>query len=64
VASKLALALTYFIPLPLFTFAVQKLLSFPPAAAHTTASFVKSPHGVHQALHMARDEMREITTDA
>ena len=39
-------------------------MSFPADAAYVTASFVKSPHGVRQALHMARDEMREITTDA
>lgn len=38
-------------------------MAFPPDAAHVTASFVKSPHGVRQALHMARDEMREITID-
>ncbi|KAK7189965.1 hypothetical protein PSPO01_03686 [Paraphaeosphaeria sporulosa] len=63
IASALAHALTFLLPLPLLTFLIQKFLSFPPDAANTTASFVKSPHGVHQALHMARDEMREITED-
>lgn len=38
-------------------------MSFPGDASHTTASFIKSPHGVQQALHMARDEMFQIDTD-
>ncbi|KAL1608191.1 hypothetical protein SLS60_003130 [Paraconiothyrium brasiliense] len=63
VASLLAKALTFLIPLSVFTFLVRAVMAFPPDAAHVTASFVKSPHGVRQALHMARDEMREITID-
>ncbi|KAF9734168.1 hypothetical protein PMIN06_010427 [Paraphaeosphaeria minitans] len=63
IAATLAHALTFLLPLSLASRLIQRLLSFPPNAAHTTASFVKSPHGVHQALHMARDEMREITED-
>lgn len=55
--------LTIFLPLPLLTSLIQKFMHFPPSGAHTTASFVRSPSGVHQALHMARDEMREITHD-
>ena len=62
-ASLLAKALTFLIPLSLFTLLIQKVMSFPADAAHVTASFVKSPHGVRQALHMARDEMSEITVD-
>lgn len=61
--SILAKALTFFIPLSFLTFLIQKFMSFPADAAHITASFVKSSHGVRQALHMARDEMREITAD-
>ena len=38
-------------------------MRFPPSAAHVTASFLKSRHGVRQALYMANDEMRTITTD-
>lgn len=38
-------------------------MGFPADAAHVTASFVKSANGVQQALHMARDEMLQITTD-
>lgn len=63
IASTLAHILTLLLPLPLLALLIRTLLSFPPSAAHTTASFIKSPHGVHQALHMARDEMREITED-
>ncbi|KAK5151111.1 hypothetical protein LTS14_009607 [Recurvomyces mirabilis] len=32
-------------------------------AATTTAKFLHSPHGVQQALHLAADEMRSVTTD-
>ncbi|KAF3395747.1 Uncharacterized protein F1880_006710 [Penicillium rolfsii] len=35
----------------------------PPHALDTTISFLKSPGGVRQALHMAADEMRTITSD-
>jgi hypothetical protein len=51
------------IPLALLTKLVTFFTGFPDDAAHTTASFIKSPHGVHQALHMARDEMFQIDTD-
>lgn len=39
-------------------------MNFPTDAAHVTASFVKSRHGVHQALHMAHDEMHTITANS
>lgn len=51
------------LPLSLLTKLIASIMSFPQDAAHTTASFVKSPHGVLQALHMARDEMFQIDTD-
>lgn len=50
-------------PLALLSKLITALMGFPSDAAHTTASFVKSPHGVHQAIHMARDEMFQIDTD-
>jgi hypothetical protein len=50
-------------PLALLSKLVAAIMGFPEDAAHTTASFVKSPHGVQQALHMARDEMFQIDTD-
>ncbi|KAF2680598.1 hypothetical protein K458DRAFT_311304 [Lentithecium fluviatile CBS 122367] len=63
-AAIAARILTYPLPLPLLTPFLTKLLSFPRPAARITAAFIKSPHGVHQALHMARDEMLQITEDA
>lgn len=55
--------LTLLIPISLLATLIKSLLGFPDDAAHTTASFIKSPHGVQQALHMARDEMFQIDTD-
>lgn len=52
-----------FLPLALLTRLVAAVTGFPADASHTTASFLKSPFGVHQALHMARDEMFQIDTD-
>ncbi|KAK5107260.1 hypothetical protein LTR62_001576 [Meristemomyces frigidus] len=34
-----------------------------PASAKTTAQFLHSPNGVHQALFLAADEMRSVTSD-
>ncbi|KAJ4302800.1 hypothetical protein N0V90_001691 [Kalmusia sp. IMI 367209] len=62
-ASVIAKALTFFVPISAFSFLVRSIMSFPPDAARVTAAFVKSPHGIHQALHMARDEMLQITDD-
>lgn len=42
---------------------IGKFMSFPEDASQITASFVKSPYGIQQALHMARDEMFQIDTD-
>ena len=55
--------MTLLIPISLLATLIKALLGFPDDAARTTASFVKSPHGVQQALHMARDEMFQIDTD-
>jgi hypothetical protein len=54
---------TMLIPLALLVKVVTAIMGFPEDAAHTTASFIKSPHGVAQALTMARDEMFQIDTD-
>jgi hypothetical protein len=54
---------TFFIPLSFLAALVKWLLAFPADAARTTAAFIKSPIGVQQALHMARDEMFQIDTD-
>ncbi|KAI4645316.1 uncharacterized protein J4E79_010853 [Alternaria viburni] len=55
--------LTMFLPISLLTTLIAKFMDFPTDAAQTTAAFVKSPHGIHEALHMARDEMFQIDTD-
>jgi len=62
-ASVVANILTLLIPISLLATLIKSFLGFPDDAAHTTASFIKSPHGVQQALHMARDEMFQIDTD-
>lgn len=51
------------LPTSLLATLVSKFMDFPADAANTTASFIKSPHGIQQALHMARDEMFQIDTD-
>lgn len=61
--SALAGFLTLFLPISFIAMLIKSFLGFPDDAAHTTASFVKSPHGIQQALHMARDEMFQIDTD-
>jgi hypothetical protein len=43
--------------------AVRLVTGMSPAAALVTAKFLKSPMGVHQALHMAKDEMEMVKED-
>lgn len=42
---------------------VGLITGMPPGPAKVTAEFVKSPHGVIQALHMAKDELAQLTHD-
>ncbi|CAO2649391.1 Nn.00g067760.m01.CDS01 [Neocucurbitaria sp. VM-36] len=63
VASILVSFLTFLLPVSLIATLVAKVMGFPGDAAQTTASFIKSPFGIQQALHMARDEMFQIDTD-
>lgn len=63
-AHFLAHALTFFFPTLILTELLALILAQPPDAARTTAEFLKSPHGVRQALHMATDELQTITHDA
>lgn len=63
IASLAAKALTIFIPTSFLASLIRSLLSFPHSAANVTSAFIKSPHGVLQALHMARDEVLQITSD-
>lgn len=55
--------LTLLLPVSFIAMLIKSFMGFPDDAAHTTASFVKSPYGIQQALHMARDEMFQIDTD-
>jgi pimeloyl-ACP methyl ester carboxylesterase len=64
ISSFLAFILTYLIPTSFLTLLIATVLRFPSSAAKVTASFIKSPHGVYQALHLARDEMLQITSDS
>ncbi|KAG9247233.1 hypothetical protein BJ878DRAFT_493576 [Calycina marina] len=59
------LAKTAFWPLStgVLQWLVGKVLGMPEDAAKTTTRFLRSNMGVWQALHMARDEMKEITVD-
>ncbi|KAF1953189.1 hypothetical protein CC80DRAFT_494808 [Byssothecium circinans] len=62
-ASLAAKTLTFALPTSFLTSLIRTVLRFPRDAADVTASFINSPHGVEQALHMARDEMLQITSD-
>lgn len=57
----LAKALTAVLPERVLMKLVKMITKFPDYAAKATASFVKSPIGVRQALHLAKDEMQTIT---
>ncbi|KAI9841491.1 MAG: hypothetical protein M1837_000652 [Sclerophora amabilis] len=63
IAGTLVRVLVYLIPPFVFYLFVRVILRFPPHAALTTAKFIKSPLGVQQALHLAKDEMEQITED-
>lgn len=50
-------------PLAAVTWLVQLITRMPANGANVTAQFLKSPHGVRQALHMAKDELAQLTHD-
>ena len=52
-----------YLPLVLVFWLVQLITRLPDEAALVTTAFLRSRHGVRQALHMAGDEMREIKHD-
>ena len=49
------------LPTSLFHNLVKMITKFPEYAAQPTTSFIRSPMGVRQALHLAKDEMDTIT---
>ncbi|KAJ5089143.1 hypothetical protein N7532_007827 [Penicillium argentinense] len=64
VVSIFARVLTLILPDAILKSVIRLVMKNPPPhALDTTFTFLKSPGGVRQALHMAADEMRTITTD-
>ncbi|CAG7926717.1 unnamed protein product [Penicillium olsonii] len=64
VVSLFARLLTFLLPLSVLRSVVRVVMNGPPThALDTTCLFLKSRGGVRQALHMAADEMRTITSD-
>ncbi|CAI7667411.1 unnamed protein product [Penicillium viridicatum] len=64
VVSFFARLLTFLLPVSLLRSVVRLVMSDPPVhALDATCAFLKSRGGVRQALHMAADEMRIITSD-
>jgi len=59
----IARSLSSLVPAEIFYKLVKLVTGFPDYAARTTVSFIKSPMGVRQALHLAKDEMHTITDD-
>lgn len=50
-------------PISLVTWLVHLITRMPDEGAKITASFLKSKYGVQQALHMAKDELSQLTHD-
>ncbi|KAJ5322774.1 hypothetical protein N7452_011063 [Penicillium brevicompactum] len=64
VVSLFARLLTFILPVSVLRAVVRVVMNDPPShALDTTCSFLRSRGGVRQALHMAADEMRTITSD-
>lgn len=55
--------LFYFAPIAVVTWLVQLITRMPYAGASVTAQFLQSKYGVWQALHMAKDELAQLTHD-
>lgn len=63
IIGTIAKALSSLVPESFLHRLVKLVTKFPEYAAATTTSFIKSPMGVRQALHLAKDEMTKITDD-
>lgn len=59
----IAKILFYFAPIAILARLVRLITRMPLAGAAITAQFLQSQHGVYQALHMARDEIAQLTHD-
>jgi hypothetical protein len=63
IVHTVARILFYFAPIAILARLVGLITGMPPAGAAMTAQFLQSEHGVRQALHMARDELAQLTHD-
>ncbi|CAG8043457.1 unnamed protein product [Penicillium salamii] len=64
IVSLFARLLTFLLPVSILRAVIRAVMNDPPShALDTTCLFLKSRGGVRQALHMAADEMRTITSD-
>ena len=61
VVGALAKGMSSILPVRALLKLIKLITKFPEYAATTTSSFIKSPIGVRQALHLAKDEMETIT---
>ncbi|KAF2157964.1 hypothetical protein K461DRAFT_317978 [Myriangium duriaei CBS 260.36] len=63
VATAVANALLWPVPDAVLLRLVKAVTGMPDEAAQTTFEFLRSPRGVHQALHLLRFELAQMTTD-
>jgi hypothetical protein len=63
IVHTIAKILFYFAPTTIVTLLVQLIARMPKAGARVTAEFLQSKYGVWQALHMAKDELAQLTHD-
>lgn len=59
----IAKILFYLVPVAIVARLVGLITGMPLAGADITAQFLQSKHGVRQALHMAKDELAQLTHD-
>lgn len=63
IVHTVAKILFYCAPLAIVIWLVRLITGMPDAGAEVTAQFLQSKHGVWQALHMAKDELAQLTHD-
>ena len=63
IVHTVAKILFYFAPLAIVTWLVRLITGMPDTGANVTAQFLQSKYGVWQALHMAKDELAQLTHD-
>lgn len=63
IARSLVVLIIRLIPSSLLLYLIRLITRFPDDAAGTVRAYLQSAMGVRETLHMARDEMNEITAD-